>query len=306
MKKPNVLIRDIHNAIDNDEYMWIVVWGPPRTGKSMLCLLVAYWIYRDWDKVLNSVVFNLNQLLYKMKHGIPELWPTKNKLHDRIPILIWDDFATHSGKAKTQHSVAWDYFKGSFDALGTKLSVLIANMVLPTSPTQQLTEKYSHEIWIPFKGRAKYDKVRQQQDYRGFKIRSNKQWLTIFDFDPIPFEVFKQYDEMRCSLADEALIAIEDIMATTEVESITKRMQAMDTQLLMLIEDKGPIYSKIISDELGEEGKKALTRMKARGLISPIKVGEHYYRYDMTDLGLSVLHELTESENPKISTFPNK
>lgn len=305
MSEPNILIRDIRQAIDNDEYMWIVVWGPPRTGKSMLCLLTLYWIYQDWEKVLNAIVFNLNQLLYKMQHGIPELWPTRNQLHMRIPCVVWDDWAVHSGKARTQHSIAWDYFKGAFDSLGTKLGVLIANMVSPASPTQQLTEKYTHEIWVPYKGHAKYDKVKQQQDYRGFKSRSTKVWLTEFDFEPIPNDIFKQYDEMRCSLADEALVAIQDVMATTEVDAIMKRMQPMDLQLLTLIQDKGPIYAKVIQEELGDEGKNSLTRMKARGLITPIKVGEHYYKYDATDLGLTVLKEASNPERQKIPTFLN-
>lgn len=299
-KYPNVLIRDIRRAIDNDEYMWIVVWGPARTGKSTLCLLILYWIYRSWDKVLDAIVFDLNQLMYKLKRGVPERWWTKNHLHNRVPCVVWDDFATRSGKAKTQHEVAWDYFKGAFDAMGTKLGVLIANMVSPTSPTQQLTEKYTHEIWVPYRGHAKYDAIRQQQDYRGFRQRSTKDWITEFDFGEVPISKFKLYDEQRCSLADEVFVAIEDVMATTETEFIMKRLQPMDINLLQLIEKNGPIPSYSVPKELGKDAKDAVVRLKARGLIVPKRTSTRHYSYDTTDLGATILKVLREKKQEEL------
>ena len=209
MSEENVLVRDLYDIIENDKYAWIVCWGPPRYGKSTLCLALAYTIYKDWNKVLDSVVFNLNQLLYKLEQGIPERWPTRNQLHDRIPLLIWDDFACHAGKAKTQHERSWDIFKGAFDSLGTKLGVLIANMVTPSSPTLQLTEKYSHELYVYSRSRCKYDRAKHQQDFYNFRTRKNKEWLWDFEFKEVPEDVFRQYDEMRCSLADEVLVSIK-------------------------------------------------------------------------------------------------
>lgn len=298
---PNVLVRDIFDMIDNDKYAWMVCWGPPRLGKSTLCLLVAYWVYKDWDKVLESIVFSLNELLYKIEHGIPERWPTRNLLHMRIPLLIWDDFACHAGKAKTQHERSWDIFKGAFDSLGTKLGVLIANMVTPSSPTQQLTEKYSHELFVYTRGRCKYDKVKHQQDFYNFRTRQNKEWLCEFEFGQIPKDVFKQYDEKRCSLADEVLVSIKDVMATTEVEAILKRMKPIDVSLLTFLEQKGPSYNDAIYDMLGDEAREAVIRLKARGLIVPrmLKTSRRY-RYHITDLGSSVLVEAKkEAEKTK-------
>lgn len=96
--------------------------------------------------MLDAITFNLSQTIYKLKNNKPELWPTRNGLHNRIPALLWDDFGAHSNKARTQHDRSWETFKGGFDVLGTRLGVLIATMVSPNEPTAQLQEKYSHEL----------------------------------------------------------------------------------------------------------------------------------------------------------------
>lgn len=227
----------------------------------------------------------------------------------RIPLIIWDDFACHAGKAKTQHERSWDIFKGAFDSLGTKMGVLIANMVTPSSPTQQLTEKFSHELFVYSRGRCKYDMVKHQQDFYNFRSRQNKEWLWDFEFGEVPKDVFKQYDEMRCSLADEVLVSIKDVMATTEVESILKRVSTTDINLLNIIKEEGlrRDAQRQRIEELGTEGKQIAIRLKARGLIVPRKIGAHYYAYDLTDLGLSVLKEYekqqeeVEPQKPKAS-----
>ncbi|UCC58531.1 MAG: hypothetical protein JSW14_01005 [Candidatus Bathyarchaeum sp.] len=286
------IVKDIRHMIDNDEYAWMVCWGPPRKGKSTLCLLLAYHIYKDWNKVLDCIVFNLNQLLYKLQKGIPERWPTHNDLHMRVPLIIWDDFGAHSNKAKTQHERGWDTFKGAFDTLGTKLGVLIANMVSPSEPTQQLVDKYSHELWVYSRGRCKYDRVKQQQDFRSWHSRQSKEWLQDFKFGEIPLDVFKQYDEMRCGLADEVLFSINETMATTQVDKIAKRIAQIDIDILTLLTRRGPTYHKAIKNEFGKPSHDALIRLKARGLVVPRRESQSYYKYDITDLGFSVLDAL--------------
>ena len=107
------LVKDIWETILEDGWMWIVVWGQPRTGKSTVALKVAYEIYKDWDQALGCVVYNLSQLLYKMKNGEPCRIMTRNKFHNRVPLIIGDDFGAQCNKAKTQHEQAWDIFKGA-------------------------------------------------------------------------------------------------------------------------------------------------------------------------------------------------
>lgn len=282
------IVKDVFDAIYNDDWMYVCVWGPPRCGKSTFCMDLMYNIYKNWQKTLEANIFNLTQLLYKIKRGIPERWPTRNKLHMRVPVLNWDDFAAHSGKAKTQHEKSWDVFKGAFDTLGTKIGVLLVNMVSPRSPTQQLMEKYTHEVWIYEKGHYKYDKVRWRQDYRGWKAEMHKDWIEDAEFDPITMNTFKQYDQLRMALADEVLQVVEDSLVDTHMSSLVKRIRPVDIDLLGLIRQKGLIHGKAITTQ---EMKDALMRCKARGLVSPVRIKGQYYKYDITDLGLALLEE---------------
>jgi len=300
------VVKDMLKAIDNDLYMWVVIWGEGRVGKSNLALLILYWIYKDWKKVLDAVTFNLSQTVYKIKHNLPELWPTRNQLHMRIPALLWDDFGAHSNKASTQHDPAWDKFKGGFDVLGTRLGILIGTMIEPTEPTQQLQNKYTHELWVYERGRAKYDRYHAQQDYKGFRNRGHKTWLDDFKFDPIPKEEFIQYDQMRQALADEVIVGIEDTMIETHLDYIMKRMDPLDIQLMRMIRDYGPTYHKKVYEELGyEQGKMVLTRLKSRGVISPMIDAETGYgKYDMNEIGYEILKTLaTQEEKSKESKF---
>jgi hypothetical protein len=261
--------------------------------------MIAYKVYKDWDKVLDCIVFNLNQLLYKLQNGVPAKFPTRNGLHMRVPLIIWDDFGAHSNKAKTQHERGWDTFKGAFDTLGTKLAVLVANMVSPTEPTQQLVDKYSHELWVYKRGHCKYDRVKQQQDFRSWHSRQSKEWLSDFEFGEIPKDVFKEYDEMRCGLADEVLFSINETMATTQTDQIVKRIQQVDVDILKTLRRFGCTYYNKIKENVEGDITEGMIRLKSRGLIVPRREESNYYRYDITPLGFSVLDELKKIADEK-------
>jgi hypothetical protein len=102
------IVQDFWNIVNYDRYAWIPIWGSGRCGKTTLALNLMFKIYQDWDMVLNGIVFNLSQLIYKLRKGEPKLFPTiKKPCHMRVPILLIDDFASGCGKAKTQHEKAW-------------------------------------------------------------------------------------------------------------------------------------------------------------------------------------------------------
>jgi len=165
-------------------------------------------------------------------------------------------------------------------------------MIEPTSPTEQLLLKYTHEIMVEILDDGtriyKYDKCTRQQDYRGWKHRQKKDWIEEQEFGAIPLDVYEQYDEMRLSLVDETFVSVIDSMAEDNVDYAIKRMGALDFQLLDSIMKLGPINYHRMQNELGKEGKNVLSRCKARGLVVANRKSETYYVYDITDLGIEV------------------
>lgn len=288
MKDKIPLLRDIWNAILQDSWMWIVAWGKPRTGKTTIQLNVGYDVYQDWDKVLQAIVFNLNGILYKMKKGEPCRLPTLNGLHERVPIIFPDDFGAQCNKAKTQHEPAWDIFKGAFDTLGTKVAVLLASMGNPSEATQQIQEKYTHEIYVDHRGHAKYDKVEWQQNYGGWQARQNKTWVHEFTFDPAPKDVYIEYDEMRLSLVDELFQQIDDAQIENEGTKVFKRLTRDDVELIEKFQLEGQISREWFIKPENEKWKEVLKRCKARSIVVPVRHGTAYW-YDLTDFGYNML-----------------
>ena len=303
------IVQDFWNIINYDQYAWIPVWGPGRCGKTTLAMLVMFKIYKDWDDVLAAIVFNLNQFLFKMRKGEPKLFPTLTQpCHMRVPVLLIDDFASSCGKAKTQHEKSWDIVKGSWDVLGTRVAIVLASMIEPTSPTEQLLLKYTHEIKIERitseKRLYKYDTCERQQDFKGWRHRQKKDWIEQQEFGKVPLDVYKQYDEMRLSLVDEVFETITDSMVEDTLESTLKRLKPIDHQLIRLIKTYGPINHHRLKNELGELGLNALSRCKARGLIVPRRKSKAYYVYDITDFGLEVLNACeTQASQSSIRTI---
>ena len=285
------IMDDIWDAILNDAWMYGITWGQPRTGKSNLDMCIGYNVYKDWNQVLGSIVFQLNGLLHNMREGLPCRILTRNKLHNRVPYLIGDDWGANFNKAKTQHEKAMDLVKGAWDTYGTRLAVFMANMNQPDEITLQLCNKYTHEIYVPTKGEAKYDRIDWQQNYGGWQPRHNKEWLQTFNFPQIPQDVYKEYDEMRMALCDELDVLIQDAIAETETEKTIRRSNTQDIKLLAVLKADGPLERHKFQNEDLAELTESLKKAKARGLVTTIRKGTTY-SYDITKFGLDILETI--------------
>ena len=283
--------------------MFFVVWGPQRSSKTTLAGWMLYSLFQDWDKVLLATVFDLPQVIHRLRTGLPERWWTKNGFHFRVPALNWDDFGARSNKAETQYEKGFDLFKGGFDVIATKIGVLIATMVDPNEPTLQLASKYTHELQVLEKGKYKYDVVEWQQNYRGFKTRVKKTFIENGTFDMWPKEVYLQYDEVRKSLCDEVFQRIDDTITVSSLDVALQLLKLEDENLLRLINKVGPITHYIADKTLGPNARDILTRCKARNLVMPLLKGNRNYHVELTTLGQQVLEAL---DNPSYAEKINK
>ena len=60
------LFRRIRRAIYKDDYLWIVIHGPPRSSKSTLALWIDWYIYNEWIKAMQATTFNLQGIMYRI------------------------------------------------------------------------------------------------------------------------------------------------------------------------------------------------------------------------------------------------
>jgi hypothetical protein len=291
-EKPQVY-KDVWEAILNDKWMNIVVWGPPREGKTTVQLKIAYAVYKDWDQVLDAFVYSIQELMYKMKRGIPCRIMTRNKLHNRVPLLMPDDLGAHGNKAKTQHIPAWDIFKGAIDTYGTKIGVFLSSMGTPDSITLQLQGKYTHEIFVETFSYAKYDKVHWRQNFRGWQPERKKQWRDEFRFDHVPMDVYKQYDEQRMELVDLLNQQIEDALNESETERVINRLEPVDKDFLSLVKSKGVLHRSFFNDPKNDCYREVMKRAKSRSLVISVNHGNGW---DLTDFGLNVLVALEKTK----------
>ena len=289
------------NAIQNDDWMFIVCWGQNRKGKSSLAMQLAYEVYKDWDKVLDSIIFTVTDLFHKKKEGKPERWRGNTGFNERIPFLMWDDMAVHLNKAATQHDLTVDYFKGYFQAIATDLAVLIGTMLIPTGITLQLHEVYTHEIYVPSRGTYKFDDVHWTPNFHGWRVNPDKRWIETNRFEKVPDDVYKEYNEMRRSLTDEMEEKIMGQLASS-IPFILKRLKPIDLTVLDTLKEKGRVHYGYLGEKFNDFTN-IRARLKSRGLIAFIKQGTNAY-YEITDLGLEVLQEAETSERsfniPKI------
>ena len=209
--------------------------------------------------------------------------------------MVWDDFGAHSNKAATQHDKGWDEFKGGFDVLGTQIAVLICTLVDPTEPTYQLVNKFTAEVQILDRGLYKYDRCQWKQDFHSWRIRVQKIFVEKNTFPEWPTEVYQEYNVQRESLVPEVFQRIEDASSESLVANYVKLCQPLDAEILEIMRTRGEIESHML-DSYGEEGKRAMTRLKSRGLALSNKRGVTYYKADITPLGLSVLKTYREQQ----------
>ncbi|MGB8780689.1 MAG: hypothetical protein WCD81_08575 [Candidatus Bathyarchaeia archaeon] len=294
-----ILFKDVFDTVLEDKWAFMVIWGPQRTGKSTCALWIPYFFWRMkepdlseneiWERVYDAIVFNLEQLIYKIQDKtMQRVWDWKAR-HRRIPIIVWDDFGVSSNKAVTQHLEAWDHFKGSFDALGTEFGVIVATMASPEEPTLQLENKITAEIMVENRGTYKYDKVVWQQDFKGWSPRHSKNWMQTHSFAEIPIERFKPYDDLRLSLAAEAIERIQNSM-TQQTPNILKRLNADDIVTLQELVDRGEMTEWKRRDWFKGERKNIEVKLKAHQLVTIVPRGTVHH-LDITAYGLDVLNE---------------
>jgi len=174
----------------------------------------------------------------------------------------------------------------------------MGSMGTPSGATQQLQEKYTHEIYVDKRGHGKFDEVNWRQDFYGWKSNQNKGCLYDFNFDiSVPLDIYKRYDEMRMSLVDDLIQQIEDSQIENEGTRIFQRLNDKDVELIELLHQKGSFSNDWLHRPDNEHYIEAFKRLRGRGIIIPVLHGSAYW-YDLTDFGFNML-QLIQAKKDK-------
>ena len=219
--EPEWLIEDyLRYAIDNYGWECIIIWGPKGGGKSNLMLQLGYMIYKNWNTVLEHIIFKPDDFIRIVDESAKA---------ERIPFLGWDDIGVYlpSSLYSTDRDL-WTAFKENWDAFRTKLNVFVcttpikdhvASFILhdvtgeiAVARRQGEVSRYSFQRWVwdtnlknPLKNKFELVNVEGGDTPCYFPLTPEMS-IKLGDkrFPGVPENVFKKYWEKRMELAEEA------------------------------------------------------------------------------------------------------
>ena len=204
----------IVDAVENGGYETVNLWGVQGAGKSSRMLQLGYWVYKNWDTVLENIVFKPNEFVKRLKDAPPKT---------RIPCLLWDDIGVHYTSSSFRTNIAqYEAIDSTWAAIRTKCNVIATTIPLQDRLAKNIKDNVTFEVFI---GRNQMEMVQRLVRLPGidtmesnlFKIVIEKP--EIFDLYTVPQDVFKKYWEMRLRLTEEALGKLDQTVSIEDMEN---------------------------------------------------------------------------------------
>lgn len=191
-------------AVENNGYETICIWGVQGSGKSNRALQMSYWIYKDWAKVLDNIVFKPSEIVERLE-ALPD-----NK---RISCLVWDDVGVHYPSSKFKTDIQeYEAIDATWAAIRTKVAVVILTIPLITRLAKNLRDNITFEVFL---GRNQKEMMKRVFHLPGLdSIQTNffkitVEWPSKFDLYKVPPGVWRDYWAMRIRLANEAIATLK-------------------------------------------------------------------------------------------------
>ena len=206
----------VEYAVEQGGYETVEIWGIQGSCKSNRTLCHGYWVYDDWDEVLKHIVFKPSgdpefafvDRLKKIEHG------------KRIPWLGWDDITVHFPSVSWRTQIEqYEAVDSAWAAIRTKVNVISLNNPLIDRLPKNVKDNITMEVFL---GRNQVELVERIVRLPGLKMMESNFFkiqvepLHKFDMYDVPTDVFKEYWEMRLTLADEAMQKLGDVYSKGE------------------------------------------------------------------------------------------
>jgi len=199
-------------AVNENGYETVCIWGVQGSGKSNRSLQMGYWIYEDWNKVLDNIIFKPSELVKRLE-ATPD--------DERIPCLIWDDVGVHYPSSKFKTDIKeYEAVDEVWAAIRTKVAVVVLTIPLVNRLAKNLRDNLTFEIYL---GRNQKEIINRIYHLPGLDdIHSNffkvmVEWPESFDLYKVPANIWWKYWAMRLRLTREAL---ENLKGVTNMENM--------------------------------------------------------------------------------------
>ena len=187
------LTKKIKFAMRHYGFESVFVIGPQGCGKTTYAMLVAYEIYRDWDKVLHYVVFDPLEIMDEIEQSLEK--------NQRIPLIVFDDAGVHLSKYLFHTSEGFK-LAIAMNALFNLMRTVCAGVIF-TSPDMDTLKEIRKKAWIVATPKYTNDfYVRKAALYRKRIMPSGMVYVyklgeDFFRLDSIPEWVRAEYEEKR-------------------------------------------------------------------------------------------------------------
>lgn len=223
VKMGNTLEDYLIEAVENGGYETVNIWAVQGSGKSTRMLQMGHWIYKDWDTVLDSIVFKPSTFVEKLK-SIPK--------GSRVPCILWDDLLVHYTSSTFRTDIKqYEAVDSAWAAIRTKVNVIILTDPIIDRVAKNIKDNLTFEV---FMGRNQMEIIYRLFRLPSFnRVESNFFKVALeeparFDLYKVPKDIWKQYWEMRLELTEEAL---ERLAQTSDIEDIEGYTPVLDVAL---------------------------------------------------------------------------
>lgn len=226
------------NAVENNGYETVVIWGVQGSGKSCRMLHMGYWIFyahlkktfgREpeddaiWEEVLDHIIFRPRDFVMRLKE-VPR--------GGRIPCLLWDDCGCHypASKFKTDPK-EYEAIDQVWTVIRTKVAVIIITIPIFDRLAKNLRDHTTFEVFL---GRNQMELIKRTFRLPGTKRMESNLFKVIiekpeiFDLYFVPKWVWDRYWEMRLTLTDEALEVLEGEVDMDTIEGYITVLEASE------------------------------------------------------------------------------
>lgn len=202
----------IVHAVESGGYETAQLWGVQGSGKSTRMLQMLYWVYQDWEAVLQSIVFKPSTFVETLESISDD---------ERMPAVGWDDLGVHYPSTKFRTDIKqYEAIDSCWAAIRTKVNVIISTIPLIDRLAKNIKDNLTFEVFV---GKNQLELINRLFRLPGTKsIESNLFKVTIeaparFDLFEVPLEVWKRYWRRRLELTREALTRLRGV---TDMETM--------------------------------------------------------------------------------------